>query len=154
MIHICLKDKTHIVNITTCFVQRGSYDDSREYLQEAGDRPTHFRDSEKSGRKILRDFFRFAEEKNTFLYNFAGGCHKNCFTLAVVGPTETLPTLSSCSQERSPDFSHIFSRESPGCLYEKREIPWLHTNPSVYSCNQNHHIRDNIKRSESFSSSK
>ena len=61
-------------------------------------------------------FFRFAEEKNTFLYNFAGGCHKNCFTLAVVGPTETLPTLSSCSQERSPDFSHIFSRESPGCL--------------------------------------
>ena len=71
MIHICLKDKTHIVNITTCFVQRGSYDDSREYLQEAGDRPTHFRDSEKSGRKILSDFFRFAEEKNTFLYNFA-----------------------------------------------------------------------------------
>ena len=119
MIHICLKDKTHIVNITTCFVQRGSYDDSREYLQEAGDRPTHFRDSEKSGRKILSDFFRFAEEKNTFLYNFAGGCHKNCFTLAVVGPTESLPTLSSCSQERSPDFSHIFSRESPECLFSK-----------------------------------
>ena len=108
MIHICLKDKTHIVNITTCFVQRGSYDDSREYLQEAGDRPTHFRDSEKSGRKILSDLFRFAEEKNTFLYNFAGGCHKNCFTLAVVGPTETLPTLSSCSQERSPDFPTSF----------------------------------------------
>ena len=49
----------------------------------------------------------------------SGGCHKNCFTLAVVGPTETLPTLSSCSQERSPDFSHIFSRESPECLFSK-----------------------------------
>ena len=60
--YICSKtrqDKTYIVNKTTCFdiVQRGSYDDSGEYLQETGDRPTHFRDSEKSGRKILSVFF-------------------------------------------------------------------------------------------------
>ena len=120
MIHICLKDKTHIVNITTCFVQRGSYDDSREYLQEAGDRPTHFRDSEKSGRKILSDFFSVCRRKEHFPVQLCWWMSQKLFYSGSCWTNRKFAnSFFLLSREVAWFFSHLFKGVTWMSIWEK-----------------------------------